>query len=72
MDDIFVYLVDLPPKVAEMITPCENGFTIYLNARLSYQDRIKAYMHAMRHVERNDWDKTEVQQIEYESHKEET
>ena len=68
MDDIFVYLVDLPPKVAEMITPCENGFTIYLNARLSYQDRIKAYMHALRHVERNDWTKEDVQQIEREAH----
>ena len=72
MDDIFVYLVDLPPKVAEMITPCENGFTIYLNARLSHCDRVKAYLHALEHVERNDWDKTEVQQIEYEAHKEET
>lgn len=72
MDDIFVYLVDLPPAIAEMITPCESGFTIYLNARLSYQDRIKAYTHALRHVDRNDWDKTDVQQIEYEAHKEET
>ena len=68
MDDIFVYLVDLPLTVAEMITPCESGFTIYLNARLSYQDRIKAYMHAMRHVERNDWEKDNVQLIEKEAH----
>lgn len=68
MDDIFVYLVDLPPKVAEMITPCENGFTVYLNSRLSYQDRVKAYMHALKHVERNDWNKDNVQMIEKEAH----
>lgn len=68
MNDIFVYLVDLPPKVAEMITPCENGFTVYLNSRLSYQDRVKAYMHALKHVERNDWNKDNVQMIEKEAH----
>lgn len=68
MDDIFVYLVDLPPKIAEMIAPCENGFTVYLNSRLSYQDRVKAYMHALKHVERNDWNKDNVQMIEKEAH----
>lgn len=70
MDDIFVYIVDLPLTVAEMVTPCTGGYTIYLNAKLTQEDRIKAYRHALRHVERNDWDKTDVQEIEYEAHKE--
>ena len=68
MDDIFVYLVDLPPKIAEMVAPCENGFTVYLNAKLTYNERVKAYMHALEHVERNDWNKEDVQQIEKEAH----
>ena len=68
MDDIFVYLIDLPPKVAEMITPCECGFTVYLNAKLSYQDRVKTYTHALKHIERNDWNKYDVQIIEKEAH----
>lgn len=68
MDDIYVYLVDLPPSVPEMITPCDCGFTVYLNARLSYQDRVKAYIHALEHVERNDWEKDNVQLIEKEAH----
>lgn len=72
MTEIFVYLVDLPDRIDEMVTPCLDGYTIYLNAKLTYRGRIKAYMHALEHVERNDWDKTEVQQIEYEAHKEET
>ena len=68
MDDIYVYLVDLPPSVPEMIAPCDCGFTVYLNARLSYQDRVKAYIHALEHVERNDWEHYDVQQIEKEAH----
>lgn len=68
MDDFYVYIVDMPTTAAEMILPCEGGYTIYLNARLSYQDRVKAYMHAMKHVERKDWENDDVQQIEMEAH----
>ncbi|MBO7726900.1 MAG: hypothetical protein J6S50_00455 [Oscillospiraceae bacterium] len=69
MDDIYVYLVDLPTTVPEMVAPCiGGGFTIYLNARLSYQDRVKAYLHALEHVTRNDWSREDVQQIEKEAH----
>lgn len=71
MDDIYVYVVDMPTTAAEMIMPCTGGYTIYLNAKLSQEERVRAYRHALKHVERNDWDKTDVQQIEYEAHKEE-
>ena len=67
-NDIFVYIVDMPTTAAEMIMPCYGGYTIYLNARLSYQDRVKAYMHALKHVERNDWSKDNIQMIEKEAH----
>ena len=69
MDDIYVYLVDLPTTVPEMVATCCAGFTIYLNARLSYQDRVKAYLHALEHVERSDWEKDNVQEIEKDAHK---
>lgn len=67
-DDIYVYLVDLPSAVPEMIAPCAGGYTIYLNAKLSYQDRVKAYLHAIGHVARNDWEKDNVQDIEKDAH----
>lgn len=73
MFDTYVYLVDLPVSVAEMVTPCDGGFTIYLNARLTYQRRVKAYLHALRHIERGDFDydnQLTVQQIEWEAHHE--
>ena len=68
MADVFVYIVDLPDRVDEMVTPCIDGYTIYLNAKLTSKGRVKAYMHALEHVRRNDWNKECVQQIEKEVH----
>ena len=67
-NNVYVYIVDLPDRVNEMVTPCSDGFTIYLNARLSYQDRVRAYHHAMEHIDRNDFEKEDVQKIEKEAH----
>lgn len=67
-NNVYVYIVDLPNRVNEMVTPCSDGFTIYLNARLSYQDRVRAYHHAMKHIDRNDFEKEDVQKIEKEAH----
>ena len=68
MVDVYVYIVDLPERVDEMVTPCLDGYTVYLNARLSYAGRVKAYHHAIRHIERNDFEKYDVQKIEEEAH----
>ena len=68
MVDVFVYIVDLPDQVDEMVTPCLDGYTVYLNARLSYSGRVRAYHHAIRHIERNDFEAENVQKIEEEAH----
>ena len=68
MVDVFVYIVDLPDQVDEMVTPCLDGYTVYLNARLSYAGRVRAYHHAMRHIDRNDFEAENVQKIEEEAH----
>ena len=68
MVDVYVYIVDLPEMVDEMVTPCLDGYTVYLNARLSYAGRVKAYHHAIRHIERNDFENDDVQKIEEEAH----
>ena len=52
-----------------MVAPCIDGYTVYLNARLSCAGRVKAYRHALRHIERNDWNKSSVQDIENDAHK---
>ncbi len=67
--DVNVYLVDFPDKGKEIVVPNEDGtYTILINARLSSEGQVQAYEHAMRHIENNDFEKTDVQDIEATAH----
>lgn len=68
MDDIYVYLIDLPLAVREMVAPCIDGYTVYINSRLDHAGRVRAYLHALHHIENNDWERPDVNQIESEAH----
>ena len=63
---IYTYLIDLP--VREMIVPCPDGYTVYINARLSTEQQHASYRHAVSHILRGDYDKYCVQTIEEEAH----
>ena len=53
----------------EAITENEDGsHTIFINNNLSMAKRLKAIQHAMEHIEENDFEKEDVQEIEYERH----
>ncbi len=69
MDEIFVYIVPLPPDISEMVTPCADGYTIYINDRLSYVGRTKAYAHALRHINSRDFKRTNADIIEMWAHR---
>ena len=69
MDDIYVYFVDLPPRVREVVMPCFGGYTVYISSRLDLPHRLKAYRHALRHIAENDFEKDDVQRIEAEAHR---
>lgn len=65
-DDIFVYLIDFPIETKEAV--CQNedsSFSIFINAKLSHDAQLKAYEHALRHIECNDFEGKNVQKIEY-------
>ena len=68
MDNIYIYYVDLPNNVKEIITPCYDGYTVYINKRLPREAKKRAYNHAVRHIQRDDFHKTDVQAIEYQNH----
>lgn len=68
MKDVFVYVIDLPFGVNEVVTPCLEGYTVYINARLDHEKQLKAYRHALWHIENNDFEKYDVQAIEAEAH----
>lgn len=68
---VYVYLRDDMP-VNEMIAPCADGYTVYINAKLDREHQVKAYEHALSHIENGDFDINnidDVQQIEARAHK---
>ena len=71
MDDVFVYIVHLPYGIKEMVAPCFGGYTIYISDTLTMQGRRNAYLHAIKHIERGDFENINlpVQQIEWEAHR---
>ena len=64
-----VVIMNMEHGMHEMIVSNHDGsYTVFLNARDSNERRMKSYQHAMRHLERNDYEKDSVQQIEAEAH----
>lgn len=67
--DVNVIIMDLPLPSKETVVPNEDGsYTIFINAKLSDEQRLKSYEHAIKHIEENDFSKTDVQEIEYSAH----
>nr|WP_297874632.1 hypothetical protein [uncultured Blautia sp.] len=62
-----VILMDM--TVNEVVTENEDGrYTIFINSRLNYEKQMKAYLHAMKHITGDDFQKDDVQSIEYLAH----
>lgn len=62
-----VILMDM--TVNEVVTENEDGsYTIFINSRLNYEKQMKAYLHAMKHITGDDFQKDDVQNIEYLAH----
>lgn len=62
-----VILMDM--TINEVVTENEDGsYTIFINSRLNYEQQMKAYLHAMKHITGDDFQKNDVQSIEYLAH----
>lgn len=70
MYDIQIRILDFPTtKVTETVTQNADGsYTIFLNSRMTQERQLESYLHAMRHITDNDFEKTDVQEIESEAH----
>lgn len=64
MDDVFVYNTRLPDGISEMIVPCYEGYTLYIDEGLDEAHKARAYRHALNHVRKRDFDGDDVQIIE--------
>ena len=68
IDSIYTYQIAMPDGVNEVVTPCFCGYTIYINQNLSYEQKQKAFNHALLHIKNNDFEKDNVQSIEAQAH----
>lgn len=68
-DEIFVYLISMPSKVHECVTPNPDGsYSVFINESLSPDARKKAYKHAIKHISGNDFEKFDTNQVELDAH----
>lgn len=67
MEDVFVYVVPIPGPIREAVTPCDGGYTVYIDESLTDEARERAYRHALRHIVRGDFGRP-VQEAEAEAH----
>ena len=69
-EDVFVEIIDLGSStISETVVRNDDGsFTVFINARFSFERQQEPVQHALRHLEHNDFDKDNVQQIEFEAH----
>lgn len=67
--DVNTYLVNFPSPGNEMVVQNEDGtYTILINAKLSQDGQLKAYQHALNHINNGDFERSEVQSIELSAH----
>lgn len=69
MTDVYVYVVNLPDHMHEMVTPSGDGYTVYLHAGDTAERQREAYVHAISHIMDLDFEKDNVEIIEHEAHK---
>ena len=69
-NEYHIYYVELPDGFNEDVLPCDDGFTIYLDPRQSRDGILRSYEHAMKHIKRDDFNKSDVQSIESQAHRE--
>ena len=73
-EDVFVELIDFGKDTTakEMVVENPDGsYTVFLNARYSFNQQQESARHALRHVKEADFEKQNVQKIEAEAHRSE-
>lgn len=68
LDDVFIYRRPLPIGVNEVVFPCADGWTVWIADRLDLPGMRRAYRHAVEHIKNDDWNKTDVNEIERSRH----
>lgn len=67
--DVNTFLLDMDVLIPEhVIANSDGSYTVLLNSRLSRERQLEAFSHAMEHIERNDFEKSDSDNIEFNAH----
>jgi hypothetical protein len=61
---VYIYRRPLPIGVNEVVFPCADGWTVWIADRLDRKQAQEAYKHAVAHIQRGDFNKSDVGMIE--------
>lgn len=63
-------VMNMEHGIHEMVVLNHDGsYTIFLNARDNFETQKHSYIHALSHIINGDFEKADVQEIEYEAHR---
>ena len=65
---IYLVLKEMPKKIKSCLEYSEGAFTIALNCNLCFVDQTNGFMHELEHILRNDFEKDNIDAIEYLAH----
>jgi len=54
--DIFIRVINMDTAISEqVVSNIDGSYTIFLNARLTFESHLKSYVHAMQHILNDDF-----------------
>ncbi len=67
--DVNTFLLDMDVLIPEhVIANSDGSYTVLINSRLSHERQMEAFSHAMKHIDKNDFEKTDADNIELNAH----
>lgn len=68
--DYNIQLIGFPTtKVHEAVTPNEDGsITVFIDKNMTFEAQKERFLHAIKHLRGNDFDKDNIQEIETDAH----
>lgn len=50
MTDIHTYVIDLPPSIYGAVTPCLNGYIVFINGKLNKDSQNEEYLYLLTNI----------------------
>lgn len=70
MENINVLFLNMDTKIPEQVVKNQDdSYTIFLNSKLTREEHLKSYAHAIEHILGDDFQKENVSIIEFDAHK---